>query len=144
MLQLARKVNLSCSAKFQNQPPERSSIKKLSLKTSQYSQETPVLESLVNKVVSYSAKIYKNTFFIGHFWWLLLISSNNYPSLISFRLIFSIWCTTQKMKSSSTDFFSKYYQIHSFLRIWSHLLKKSVLENFIFCVVMNFHYRSIC
>ena len=33
------------------------------------------------------------------------------------------------------DFFSKYDQIHSFLRIWSHLLKKSVTENFIFCAV---------
>ena len=28
------------------------------------------------------------------------------------------------------DFFSKCYQIHSKLRIWSHLLKKSVMENF--------------
>ena len=25
--------------------------------------------------------------------------------------------------------------IYSFLRIWSHLLKKSLMENFIFCVV---------
>ena len=30
------------------------------------------------------------------------------------------------------DFFSKYDQIRSFLRIWSHLLKKSLIENFIF------------
>ena len=29
------------------------------------------------------------------------------------------------------DFFSKYDQIRS-LRIWSHLLKKSLIENFIF------------
>ena len=38
--------------------------------------------------------------------------------------------TAQKMKFSITDFFSKCDQ--SFLRIWSHLLKKSVLENLIF------------
>ena len=36
------------------------------------------------------------------------------------------------MKFSITDFFSKRGQIRSFLRIWSHLLKKSVIENFIF------------
>ena len=31
----------------------------------------------------------------------------------------------QKMKFSIKDFFSKYNQICSFLRIWSHILKKS-------------------
>ena len=41
----------------------------------------------------------------------------------------------QKMKFSIKDFFSKCVQIRSFLRIWSHLLKKSLMENFIFCVV---------
>ena len=35
-------------------------------------------------------------------------------------------------KFSIKDFFSKYDQIRSFLRIWSHLLKKSLMENFIF------------
>ena len=34
------------------------------------------------------------------------------------------------------DFFSKYDQIRSFLQIWSHILKKSLMENFIFCAVM--------
>ena len=32
-------------------------------------------------------------------------------------------------------FFSKCDQIRSFLWIWSHLLKKSLMENFIFCVM---------
>ena len=32
-------------------------------------------------------------------------------------------------------FFSKCDQICSFLRIWSHLLKKFLMENFIFCAV---------
>ena len=36
------------------------------------------------------------------------------------------------MEFSIKDFFSKYDQIRSFLRIWSHLLKKSLMENFIF------------
>ena len=42
----------------------------------------------------------------------------------------------QKTKFSITDFVSKCDQICRKLRIWSHLLKKSVMENFIFCAVM--------
>ena len=38
--------------------------------------------------------------------------------------------TAQKMKFSITDF-------SIFLRIWSHLLKKSLMENFIFCTVSS-------
>ena len=44
--------------------------------------------------------------------------------------------TTQKMKFSSKDFSSKCDQIHRKLRIWSHLLEKSLMENFIFCAVL--------
>ena len=43
--------------------------------------------------------------------------------------------TAEKMKFCIKDFFSKCAQIRSFLRIWSHLLKKSLMENFIFCAV---------
>ena len=43
--------------------------------------------------------------------------------------------TAQNMEFSIKDFFSKCDQICSFLRIWSHLLKKSFMENFIFCAV---------
>ena len=39
------------------------------------------------------------------------------------------------MKFSIKDFVSKSNQIRSFLWIWSHLLKKSLMENFIFCGV---------
>ena len=45
----------------------------------------------------------------------------------------NLWTNTaQKKKFSIKHFFSKYDQIRSFLRIWSHLLKKSLMENFIF------------
>ena len=44
------------------------------------------------------------------------------------------------MKFSIKDFFSKYDQIRRKLWIWLHLLNKSLLENFIFCVVC---YRCI-
>ena len=43
-----------------------------------------------------------------------------------------LYYTAQKMKFSIKGFFSKCDQIHSSLRIWSHLLKKSLMENFIF------------
>ena len=41
------------------------------------------------------------------------------------------------MKFSITDFSSKCDQIRSFLRIWSHLLEKSLMENFIFDAVIT-------
>ena len=40
------------------------------------------------------------------------------------------------MKFSIKDFFSKCDQIRSFLRIWSHLLKKSLMGNLIFCAFL--------
>ena len=43
--------------------------------------------------------------------------------------------TSQKMKFFITGFFSKFDQIRRKLWIWSHLLKKSVMKNFIFCAV---------
>ena len=43
--------------------------------------------------------------------------------------------TAQKMKFSIKDFSNKCDQIRRKLQIWSHLLKKSLMENFIFCAV---------
>ena len=49
------------------------------------------------------------------------------------------------MKFSIKDFFSKSKQIHSFMRIWSHLLKKSLMENFIFrALILKANYLAIC
>ena len=39
------------------------------------------------------------------------------------------------MKFFIKDFFSKCDQTRSYLRIWSHLLKKWLMENLIFCAV---------
>ena len=50
--------------------------------------------------------------------------------------------TVQKMKFSIMDFFSEWDQIRSFLRIWSHLLKKFLMENVIFCAVHSNIYDS--
>ena len=43
--------------------------------------------------------------------------------------------SAQKMNFSIKDFFSKCDQIRKKLQIWSHLLKKSLMKNFIFCAV---------
>ena len=49
------------------------------------------------------------------------------------------------MKFSIKDFFNKSKQIHSFMRIWSHLLKKSLMENFIFrALILKANYLAIC
>ena len=45
--------------------------------------------------------------------------------------------TAQKMKFSIKDFFSKCDLIRSYLRIWSHLLNKFLMENFDFCAVIH-------
>ena len=42
----------------------------------------------------------------------------------------------KKMKFTIKDSFSKYDQIRRFMLIWSHLLKTSLMENFIFCAVL--------
>ena len=44
--------------------------------------------------------------------------------------------TAQKAKFSIKEFFSKYGHIRSFLQIWLHLLKKSLMGNFTFCATL--------
>ena len=51
------------------------------------------------------------------------------------------------MKFSIKDFLSKCDQIRRKLRIWSHLLEKSLMESLIFCAVLamntNYHFTNI-
>ena len=54
----------------------------------------------------------------------------------SYWFTYGVLYTAQEMKFSTKDFFSKCDQIRKKLRIWSHLLKKSLVENFIFCAVI--------
>ena len=51
--------------------------------------------------------------------------------------ILKAYNTAQKMKLSIKDLFNKCDQIRRKLRIWSHLLKKSLMENFNFCAVIQ-------
>ena len=50
----------------------------------------------------------------------------------------------QKMRFSIKDFFSKCEQIRRKPRIWSLLLKKSLMENFIFCAVFVKYFFRFC
>ena len=59
----------------------------------------------------------------------------NSACLIKFFSCKRMFTTAQKMKFLIKDFFSKCDQTHRSLRIWLHLLKKSPMENFIFCAV---------
>ena len=45
--------------------------------------------------------------------------------------------TAQKLKFSIEKFFSKCDQIYRNMRIWSHLLRKSLTEHFSFCTLLN-------
>ena len=49
-----------------------------------------------------------------------------------------------KMKFSIKDFTSKCDQIRFKLQILSHLLKKSLMENFIFCAVFEVATNALC
>ena len=68
---------------------------------------------------------------------------NFFAKTFCLRYLIGLWTrvcinklyTAQKMKFSIKDFSSKYDQMRSFLRIWSHLLEKYLMENFIFCAV---------
>ena len=52
--------------------------------------------------------------------------------------------TAQKMNFSIKDLFSKCDQVRRFLRIRSHLLKKSLMRNFFFCAVLVFIPTRTC
>ena len=56
----------------------------------------------------------------------------------TFLVVTSLSNAAQKIKFSTKDFFSKYDQIHSFLRIWLPLPKKSTIENFTFYTVKSY------
>ena len=78
----------------------------------------------------------KTRFFVdfkGNGSWYIPLHSLNIRSKIWRRSLAN--ATAQKMKFSIKEFFSKCDQIRRKLWIWSYLLKKSLMENFIFCAV---------
>ena len=87
----------------------------------------------------------KAMFTVKCFYFLLLICRKSYWSDLNFKLFVIMaskgllknvsLCTAQKMKFSIKNFSSKCDQIRRKLRIWSQLLKKSLMENIISCAV---------
>ena len=73
-----------------------------------------------------------------HLLFIIFVAYKFHPPKLSSTFLRKIisysWCflrTAQKMKFSIKDFFSKCDQIGSLLRIWSHLLKIYLMENFL-------------
>ena len=71
-------------------------------------------------------EFFKSTFFTEHLWTTASEKKNFFWDYQDIAL---------KMKFSVKDFFSRCNQICSFLRLWSRLLKKSLIENSIFYAV---------
>ena len=68
-----------------------------------------------------------NCFIIVGYVWQILWRGSPHP-----------WAAPKKpILNRVKDFFSKYDQIRSFLQITPYLLKKSLMENFIFCAVIS-------
>ena len=72
---------------------------------------------------------------INIFSWNLPCNVVYLPWIETFQFRGKSFHTAQKMRFSIKDFFSKCEEIRRKLRIWSHLLKKSLIENLIFCAV---------
>ena len=58
------------------------------------------------------------------------------------KTLSALCITAQKIKFSIKDFFGKCDQIRRKLRIWSHLMKKPLMKNFIFVQCM-FNLRPV-
>ena len=59
-------------------------------------------------------------------------------SFADFKVNYTLLSLHKKMKFSIKDFFSKCNHICRKLRIWSHLLKKSLMEKFIFLSMVSY------
>ena len=93
----------------------------------------PKSENVVYNYSRYLAKFHDQTYIQTCFpsYVLILIMTLKLLKLIA-----------QTVKFFIKDFFSKCTQIRSFLRIWSHLLKKSLMGNFIFCAVNGMNFKG--
>ena len=111
----------------------------------------------LNDELLWKKKENQNNFSINNFKFFVSSRTSGYPDdLLMNSLVSGIWnscssigweslnwvCTTahKKMKFSITDFFSKFDQTCRKLRICSHLLRKSVMENFSFCVLCRWYW----
>ena len=88
--------------------------------------------SKLNVVLARLANLIINSTQLAQCWWLTKLL-RIYSWLVLDKIEALILShTAQKVKFSIKDSFSKCDQIRRKQRIWSHLLKKSLMENFIF------------
>ena len=90
---------------------------------------TILILSLTYTKKSNSPITYKRTNETKFCWKQLRVTTGGYVSTVRTNT------AKKKIKFYIKDFFSKYDQIQSFLRIWPNILKKSLMENLIFRAV---------
>ena len=73
---------------------------------------------------------------------IFLVDKKNYVKVVQLSPLDKTH-TAQKMKFSIKDFFSKCDQIFSFLRVWSHLLKKYLIEKYNYTTIIVSFFRII-
>ena len=61
--------------------------------------------------------------------------SQDLSKILRLRYLRACYTLHKKIKVSIKDFCSKCDPFPNLLQLWSHLLKKSLMENFIFCAV---------
>ena len=87
---------------------------------------------------NYNLDVYIFTNFTFQKLWIYMLIRGVSPqitlNLLKRAIFFQRSTTVQKMKFPIKDFSSECDQIYRKLRIWTRLLKKSFMENFIFCV----------
>ena len=99
----------------------------LSLRLNNLSAQHVILKTHIVRCLTNRTRLLK------HFSPLDSFSKLKIGMLFNMKILFELGA-----KNEAWDFFSKYDQIRKKLRIWSHLLKKSLMENFIFCSVKAF------
>ena len=77
-------------------------------------------------------------YYLSIFYLFIIYLFNNYLQYLIIIYLFTFH-SAQKIKFFIKDFCRKCDQIRSFLQIWSLLLKKSFMENFIFFCGMSFY-----
>ena len=88
----------------------------------------------IKKLAAYALrKPHQNTCFLGA----SFSYSGFYVVMGKDISLYKRYFTVQKMKLFIKYFFSKCEQIRRKLLIWSHLLKKTLMKNFIFCALFD-------
>ena len=94
---------------------------------------------LKNAMLKAVIEVYSELFVTNCYSQISCSRHSKFVKIIPILIHSTISATTQKMRFSIKDVFSKCDQIRWKLQIWSHLQKKSLMENFIFCVM-----RYVC